>query len=165
MPTSIEAATRGGTCARERSDHPRPQKKLIGSVLCIRALYQGFVSGLCIRALYQGTASAVPQLHRKLAGFSPCGKTLRKKLSSRVAVVTRPERRDLLFTATNNLGAHVSPLRHGIDSIPINSIQRFAGDDYTRARYYDFDPDFPVEMEPHVRHYNLYTAASPEHPW
>jgi hypothetical protein len=48
-----------------------------------------------------------------------------------------------------------------MDSIPINSIQRFAGDDYTRARYYDFDSDFLIEMEPH---YNLYTATTPDHP-
>jgi hypothetical protein len=33
----------------------------------------------------------------------------------------------------------------------------------TRARY-DFDSDYLIEMEPHVRHYNLYTATSPEHP-
>jgi hypothetical protein len=45
------------------------------------------------------------------------------------------------------------------------SIQLFAGDDYTRARYYDFDSDYLIEMEPHVRHFNLYTATSPEHPW
>ncbi len=45
------------------------------------------------------------------------------------------------------------------------AIQRFAGEDYTRARYYDFDPDFLIEMEPYVRHYNLYTATHPDHPW
>jgi hypothetical protein len=45
------------------------------------------------------------------------------------------------------------------------AIQRFAGEDYTRARYYDFDPDFLIEMEPHVRHYNLYTTTQPDHPW
>jgi len=51
-----------------------------------------------------------------------------------------------------------------MDSIPIDAIQRFAGDDYTRARYYDFDPDFLIGMEPHARHYNLYTATTPDHP-
>jgi len=45
------------------------------------------------------------------------------------------------------------------------AIQRFAGQDYTRARYYDFDPSFLIEMEPHVHHYNLDTAATPNHPW
>jgi hypothetical protein len=45
------------------------------------------------------------------------------------------------------------------------SIQRFAGEDYTRARYYDFDSDFLIELEPYVRHYNLYTATDPGHPW
>jgi hypothetical protein len=38
----------------------------------------------------------------------------------------------------------------------------FAGDDYTRARYYDFDSDYLIEMEPHVRHYDLYSATSPD---
>jgi hypothetical protein len=28
------------------------------------------------------------------------------------------------------------------------SIQLFAGDDYTRARYYDFASDYLIEMEP-----------------
>lgn len=45
-----------------------------------------------------------------------------------------------------------------------DAIQRFAGDDYTRAHYYDFDTDYLIEMEPRVRHYDLYTATSPEHP-
>jgi hypothetical protein len=31
---------------------------------------------------------------------------------------------------------------------------------YTRARYYDFDADYLIEMESQVRHYNLYTASS-----
>jgi hypothetical protein len=46
----------------------------------------------------------------------------------------------------------------------ISAIQRFAGDDYSRARYYDFDPDFLIEMEPHVRHYNLHSATTADHP-
>ena len=31
----------------------------------------------------------------------------------------------------------------------------------TRARY-DFDSDYLIEMEPHVRHYDLYCATSPD---
>jgi hypothetical protein len=46
-----------------------------------------------------------------------------------------------------------------------DAVQRFAGDDYTRAKYYVFDSDYLIEMEPHVRHYDLHTATSPEHPW
>jgi hypothetical protein len=46
----------------------------------------------------------------------------------------------------------------------VDSIQRFAGDDYTRARYYDFDPDFLTEMEPNVRHDNRHSAAIPPIP-
>jgi hypothetical protein len=37
----------------------------------------------------------------------------------------------------------------------IEAIKRFAGDDYTRAKYYDFDSEFLVEMEPHVWHYEV----------
>ena len=33
------------------------------------------------------------------------------------------------------------------------AIRRFAGEDMTRAKYYDFDPDFLLEMETAVRHY------------
>jgi heme-degrading monooxygenase HmoA len=37
----------------------------------------------------------------------------------------------------------------------VESIQRFAGDDYTRARYYDEDDDFLLEREPFVTHYEV----------
>lgn len=32
------------------------------------------------------------------------------------------------------------------------AIRRFAGDDLLRAKYYDFDPDYLLEMEPEVVH-------------
>ena len=35
------------------------------------------------------------------------------------------------------------------------SIRRFAGDDLARAKYYDFDPDFLLEMEPEVLHFEV----------
>jgi hypothetical protein len=35
------------------------------------------------------------------------------------------------------------------------AIKRFAGEDYGWARYYDFDPDYLIEMEPHVQHYEI----------
>lgn len=38
----------------------------------------------------------------------------------------------------------------------IEAIRRFAGDDETVAKYYDFDDDFLVEREPTVRHYDAY---------
>ena len=44
-----------------------------------------------------------------------------------------------------------------------DSIQLVATEDYTRD--HDFDSDYLIEMEPCVRHYNLYAATSPEHPW
>jgi heme-degrading monooxygenase HmoA len=37
----------------------------------------------------------------------------------------------------------------------VESIQRFAGDDYARARYYDEDDDFLLEREPLVTHYDV----------
>ncbi len=35
------------------------------------------------------------------------------------------------------------------------AIRRFAGDDMTRAKYYQFDPDFLLEMEPLVTHFEV----------
>jgi hypothetical protein len=37
----------------------------------------------------------------------------------------------------------------------IASIQRFAGEDYTRAKYYDFDPQYLMELEERVQHYEI----------
>lgn len=37
----------------------------------------------------------------------------------------------------------------------IDAIKRFAGEDYEKAKYYDFDPGYLIEMEPHVRHYEV----------
>ncbi len=45
-----------------------------------------------------------------------------------------------------------------------NSIKRFAGDDYSKAKYYDFDPNYLIEMEPGVRHYEVYSHTSPAPP-
>jgi hypothetical protein len=36
------------------------------------------------------------------------------------------------------------------------AIKRFAGDDYSLAKYYDFDSDYLIEMEARVRHYDVY---------
>lgn len=35
------------------------------------------------------------------------------------------------------------------------AIRRFAGADMTRAKYYDFDPDYLFEMEPLVTHFEV----------
>jgi hypothetical protein len=35
------------------------------------------------------------------------------------------------------------------------AIRRFAGDELTRAKYYDFDPDFLLELEPEVTHFEV----------
>ena len=35
------------------------------------------------------------------------------------------------------------------------AIRRFAGEELTRAKYYDFDPDFLLELEPEVAHFEV----------
>jgi hypothetical protein len=35
------------------------------------------------------------------------------------------------------------------------AIRRFAGDDMAAAKYYDFDSDFLLEMEPEVVHFDV----------
>jgi heme-degrading monooxygenase HmoA len=37
-----------------------------------------------------------------------------------------------------------------------DAIRAFAGPDISRAKYYDFDQDFLIEMEPTVLHYETY---------
>jgi len=39
-----------------------------------------------------------------------------------------------------------------------DAIRAFAGDDVERARYYPEDPDFLLELEPTVTHYDVLTA-------
>jgi hypothetical protein len=36
-----------------------------------------------------------------------------------------------------------------------DAIKRFAGNDYSMAKYYDFDSEYLVEMEARVRHYEV----------
>jgi len=35
------------------------------------------------------------------------------------------------------------------------SIRQFAGDDLLKAKYYDFDPDYLLELEPEVLHFEV----------
>ena len=35
------------------------------------------------------------------------------------------------------------------------AIRRFAGEDLARAKYYDFDPDYLLELEPQVIHFEV----------
>jgi heme-degrading monooxygenase HmoA len=37
----------------------------------------------------------------------------------------------------------------------LEAIRRFAGDDLAKAKYYDFDPDFLLELEPEVTHFEV----------
>lgn len=41
-----------------------------------------------------------------------------------------------------------------------DAIRRFAGDQLTKAKYYDFDPDFLLEMEPEVVHFEVIEAEA-----
>ena len=46
----------------------------------------------------------------------------------------------------------------------VDAIKRFAGDDYAQAKYYPFDSDFLIEMEPRVLHFEVSPASSPDPP-
>ena len=37
----------------------------------------------------------------------------------------------------------------------LGAIHRFAGDDIAKAKYYDFDPDFLLELDPEVTHFQV----------
>jgi heme-degrading monooxygenase HmoA len=37
----------------------------------------------------------------------------------------------------------------------LDAIRRFAGDELLKAKYYDFDPDFLLEIEPEVTHFEV----------
>ena len=37
----------------------------------------------------------------------------------------------------------------------LDAISRFAGDELTKAKYYDFDSDFLLELEPEVTHFEV----------
>jgi hypothetical protein len=41
-----------------------------------------------------------------------------------------------------------------------DAIKRFTGDDYSMAKYYDFD--YLIEMEVRVRYYEVYSETSPD---
>jgi hypothetical protein len=40
----------------------------------------------------------------------------------------------------------------------MDAIRRFAGDQLTKAKYYDFDPDFLLELEEEVVHFEVIEA-------
>ena len=39
-----------------------------------------------------------------------------------------------------------------------DAIRQFAGEDIERAKYYDFDPDYLLELEPTVTHYEVFAS-------
>jgi heme-degrading monooxygenase HmoA len=44
----------------------------------------------------------------------------------------------------------------------IDAIERFAGNDFNLAKYYDFDSDFLIEKEARVQHYDVTSDNSPD---
>ena len=42
-----------------------------------------------------------------------------------------------------------------------DAIKRFAGDDFSRAKYYEVDSDYLIEKEAGVRHYEVSSETSP----
>ena len=41
-----------------------------------------------------------------------------------------------------------------------DAIRQFAGENIEKAKYYDFDPDYLLELEPTVIHYEVFAAPS-----
>jgi hypothetical protein len=41
----------------------------------------------------------------------------------------------------------------------MEAIRRFAGDELTKAKYYDFDHDYLLELEPQVTHFEVVAAS------
>ena len=39
-----------------------------------------------------------------------------------------------------------------------DAIRQFAGEDIAKAKYYDFDPDYLLELEPTVTHYEVFAS-------
>jgi heme-degrading monooxygenase HmoA len=41
-----------------------------------------------------------------------------------------------------------------------DAIRQFAGDEIERAKYYDFDPDYLLELEPTATHYEVFSTPT-----
>jgi len=69
-----------------------------------------------------------------------------------------------LISTNGNIGAQIWQQQDGdITHIwvvswwnSLESIKAFAGEDITIARYYDADPDYLLELERNVKHYECY---------
>ena len=56
----------------------------------------------------------------------------------------------------NEIVALSNKLLYEWGSDDVEAIKRFAGEDYRVSYYFDFDDDFLIEKEPHVRHWDMY---------
>lgn len=94
------------------------------------------------------------------------GRVPAAKADAYEAFLHRTGTRDIVATPGNR---GVMVLRRTLDGVThfvltslwdsIEAIQRFAGEDYERARYYDEDDDFLLEREPLVTHYDVVYAT------
>jgi hypothetical protein len=73
-------------------------------------------------------------------------------------LATRGNRGGWCLCRTEGNATHFEMLTFWDDA---DAVKGFAGDDYSLAKYYDFDPEYLIEMEERVRHYEVYSEASP----
>ena len=91
------------------------------------------------------------------------GKTRPEKADSYLDYLNRTGMPDYKRTA-GNLGAYVMRrIENGVAHFftltfrdSYDAIKRFAGKNYEKARYYPEDTEFLLEMEPEVKHYELF---------
>jgi len=97
-------------------------------------------------------------------GMVPISKTdeyldLMRRIALPEYVATRGNRGAWCLYRTEADVTHFEMLTFWDDT---DAIKRFAGDDYSMAKYYDFDSDYLIEMEPHVQHYEISSDSSPD---
>jgi heme-degrading monooxygenase HmoA len=94
------------------------------------------------------------------------GVTLASKADEYVEYVNKTGIRDYRATA-GNLGIHFLRRIEGVQAHfltltfwdSIESIKKFAGEEYEKARYYPEDKDFLLEFEEKVAHYEVMFSA------
>jgi heme-degrading monooxygenase HmoA len=82
---------------------------------------------------------------------------LMRKIALPEYLATRGNRGAWCLYRTEANAAHFEMLTFWEDT---DAIKRFAGSDFSMAKYYDFDSEYLIEMETRVRHYEVYSDAS-----
>jgi hypothetical protein len=83
---------------------------------------------------------------------------LMRRIALREYLATRGNRGAWCLCRTEADVTHFEMLTFWDDT---DAIKRFAGDDFSMAKYYDFDSDCLIEKEAGVRHYEVTSQASP----